>query len=244
MTDDDPSVRELISAYVQVQTPSAAAVDHAWRTLDARVRAGDGPTLAGAPKLAFGLRFAIVVGIAAVAAGSAVVVELLGASSGPPPGPMPTIFLRSIDLRPTSIVAEPPREPEVLPGAAIPTVTTATQPKTVASTPAPRRARTPAPEAPSLAAELELLRATRTALRGGEAQRALDLAGRHRRRYPRSAFAEERSATEVMALCVLGRVDAAKSKAAGFRRLYPGSSFEAGLVASCDEAATASKIDR
>jgi len=47
-----------------------------------------------------------------------------------------------------------------------------------------------------------------------------------------------------MALCVLGRVDAAKSKAAGFRRLYPGSSFEAGLVASCDEAATASKIDR
>jgi hypothetical protein len=236
MTHDDPSLRALVAAYVQVQTPSPAAVDDAWCTLDARVRAGDVPTLDATPKPVFGLGLAVVVGVAVVAAAAAL--TLVDAPREALDEPMPVTL-----PRPTPDVADPPHvEAPPLPAAAAPTTMTTVPPaKPATSKRGPRRA--PAPEIPSLAAELELLRATRAALRGGNPQRALDLAGTHRRRYPESTFAEERSATEVMALCVLGRVDAAKAKAAGFRRLYPGSSFEAGLLASCDTEAKASNID-
>jgi hypothetical protein len=95
----------------------------------------------------------------------------------------------------------------------------------------PRRA-----EPPSLAAELDLLRRARAALRTKNPRLALTLSRRHRREYPDSTFAEERNATEVMALCALGHNDIARSKAAAFRRRYPRSTFNAGLMDACDGA--------
>ena len=92
-------------------------------------------------------------------------------------------------------------------------------------------------ESGSLAAELELLRAARQALRGGNATKALALLADHAKRYPKSAFVEERSATEVMALCKLGQAETARERARRFRAQFPHSSFEAGLIEACEDEA-------
>ncbi|MCI0637346.1 MAG: hypothetical protein L0206_26025 [Actinobacteria bacterium] len=91
----------------------------------------------------------------------------------------------------------------------------------------------PSSEPESLVAELALLREARQALRTGNPARALVLARRHARDYPHSSFAEERSATEVMALCASGQREVAEQRAASFRRMYPGSVFDVGLVEAC-----------
>ena len=87
----------------------------------------------------------------------------------------------------------------------------------------PIAASSPPPAEPALAesslkAELELLRQARSALRGGRAARALEIVLDHRREYPTSAVAEERDATEISALCALGRHDEAEAKAAAMER--------------------------
>jgi hypothetical protein len=80
------------------------------------------------------------------------------------------------------------------------------------------------------------MRTARSALRDGDPGRALELVHRHERRYRKSPFAEERGATEVMALCALGRAPEARDEAARFRRAFPGSAFEAGLFDDCEAA--------
>jgi hypothetical protein len=92
-------------------------------------------------------------------------------------------------------------------------------------------------ESNSLAAELELLRAARQALRSGNASKALALLADHAKRHPKSAFVEERSATEVMALCKLGQAEKARERARRFRAQFPHSSFEAGLIEACEDQA-------
>ncbi len=83
----------------------------------------------------------------------------------------------------------------------------------------------------SLGADLRLLKRARTALRGGDGTRALARVREHRETFPHSVLSEERDATEVMALCALGRVGDAEKKAAQYRRRFPGSDRD--VLAEC-----------
>ncbi|MCH9682210.1 MAG: hypothetical protein K0V04_12300 [Deltaproteobacteria bacterium] len=87
------------------------------------------------------------------------------------------------------------------------------------------------PTPQSLAADLRLLQQARTALRGGHGVQALEHVRRHRQRHPESTFSEERDATEVMALCALGRTTQAKARAVEFQRRFPRSARD--VLAGC-----------
>jgi hypothetical protein len=97
--------------------------------------------------------------------------------------------------------------------------------------PAPASA-PPEPE-DSLAREVSLLRAARAALDGGDAQRALALLGRHAQLWPGGVLAEERLATQVLALCALGRVADARAAAQDLETVAPESPHLARVRASC-----------
>jgi len=146
-----------------------------------------------------------------------------------PPAPAPP-------SRPPTLQAEVPRS---APPPAPPTQTTTPRPrsrvdsktddsKTVDSKPVDSK-----PVA-SLAEELRLLREARTNLRAGRAAAALTQVSTHRKDYPSSALAEERDATEVMALCALGRTDAATRKATAYAQRFPDS--KRSLLTACDTA--------
>ena len=67
-----------------------------------------------------------------------------------------------------------------------------------------------------LAAELRLLTAARSALRSGDPELALRRLREHGASFPESTLAQERDATEVKALCALGRTDDARTRAAAY----------------------------
>jgi hypothetical protein len=90
------------------------------------------------------------------------------------------------------------------------------------------------PSTPSeVAAEVRLLAGAQTALRDGDAIRALGLLDEHARRFPKGALGEERDAVRIASLCALGRATEARDAADRFLRAAP-LSPHAGLVrASC-----------
>lgn len=122
-----------------------------------------------------------------------------------------------------------------------------TRPRSVNRPPAPRGelvapAVAPSPSAPSepepespkletrplagpptndLAAELALMRAAKQSLDQGNPQQALQQVREHARRFPDGTLQPERRATEVRALCALGRHDAAKQAAQAFAAAHP-----------------------
>jgi hypothetical protein len=76
--------------------------------------------------------------------------------------------------------------------------------------PPPATASAPAPvERSTLAEETRLLRAADRALRGGSADAAISLLDEHALRFPDGVLAPERSAERMVALCQLGKADAA-----------------------------------
>jgi hypothetical protein len=87
-----------------------------------------------------------------------------------------------------------------------------------------------APDGPS--AELALLRQLREARRAGQPERALEVAREHAKKYPQSERWAERETLRVLALCDLGRVDAARRSAAPLQYLWS-SPLRASLNASC-----------
>lgn len=97
--------------------------------------------------------------------------------------------------------------------------------------PKPRPRAAAAPPA-GLDEDLALMQAARTALRSGNPRRALELLGQHRRDFGASAFAPERDASEIAALCAAGRDAEARGRAADFERAHPDS--ERDLLAGCE----------
>jgi len=97
----------------------------------------------------------------------------------------------------------------------------------------------PAPAPPpvgpddSLAREVSLLRAARAALEGGHAEQALALLQQHAQAWPRGVLAEERLATQVFALCALGRVAEAGATARKLESAAPSSPHLARVRTSC-----------
>lgn len=99
--------------------------------------------------------------------------------------------------------------------------------------PAPERLASPVVTRDELDAEIRLLRAARAALESGAAERALAILDQHAEGYPRGTLAQERLATRALALCALGRVQAARTAVRELSRLSPSSPHLARLRASC-----------
>lgn len=141
-------------------------------------------------------------------------------------------------LRPASSAAiedRPPVAPVVAPLPAVePTAAPAAAERRIAKSPRAVMADepTPAPTDDGLAAELQLLQRARAALRSDHAEHALTLLRTHRRSHPDGALVEERDATEVMALCALGRGDEARRGALEYRRRFPDSDRD--VLSTCE----------
>jgi hypothetical protein len=90
--------------------------------------------------------------------------------------------------------------------------------------------------APSLDAEIALVRDARAALRGGDAGRSLAILDEHDRRFPGGALVEDCAAERVYALCALGDVGGARAAAARFLADHPYSPHAASVRASCGSA--------
>jgi len=85
----------------------------------------------------------------------------------------------------------------------------------------------------SLAQEISLLRAARTALEGGDPEGSLALLLRHARLWPNGVLSEERLATRVLALCALRRFSEARTTAHQLESLAPHSPHLTRVRASC-----------
>lgn len=90
----------------------------------------------------------------------------------------------------------------------------------------------PKPVEPQWVGEREAVEVIRIALLKKDAGAALDAVSKHRKRFPRGQFAEERDALEVQALAMAGRGDDAKAAAKRFAAKYPGSVFEDAVEAA------------
>jgi hypothetical protein len=84
-----------------------------------------------------------------------------------------------------------------------------------------------------VAAEVRLLDQAHTAMREGDAERALGLLEDHARRYPKGSLGEERDAARIAALCSLGRAAEAREATDGFLRAAPQSPQAGRIRASC-----------
>jgi hypothetical protein len=86
-----------------------------------------------------------------------------------------------------------------------------------------------------LKAETEALRAAQSALRGGDAARALALLDDQQARYRPGLLQQERAAARVMALCQAGRATEARTAAVRFESDFPRSPLVARVRTSCRE---------
>ena len=111
---------------------------------------------------------------------------------------------------------------------------TSADPLMIAPPPAAPVTPPPAAEAvDSLAEEVRLLRDAHAALDRDEPARALGSLDAHASRFPRGTLYEERLATRVLALCALGRIDAARLAAQELERAAPRSPHLGRVRASC-----------
>jgi hypothetical protein len=96
----------------------------------------------------------------------------------------------------------------------------------------------PSNGAATLDAELALVRRARAALNDGRPEEALAALDEHASRFPSGVLAEDRAAQRVLALCALGRPDAAREEGQRFFLDYPRSPHVAAIRSSCAFAAS------
>lgn len=130
-----------------------------------------------------------------------------------------------------SVIAKDERAPDVAP-IVVPEAPTKGRRVVEAPAAAARAAAGPTP-ASSLSAETALLESARAALGRGDASTALALLEDHEREFPSGALVEERLASEVFALCGLGRRADAARVAADLLQRAPGSPLRARVLESC-----------
>ena len=126
-------------------------------------------------------------------------------------------------ILPASPATTPEKPSGLRAGSHTPTVPAATAPVHVAG---------------DVAAEVRLLGEAHTAMRGGDAARALVLLDEHARRYPKGALGEERDAARISALCALGRTSEARDATERFLRAAPLSPHAGPVRASCGSPGT------
>lgn len=256
----DPALRAYVDAFIEETAVSEVSTGAALSELSAKVEsatsAGSTSTRTGVgsvAKIAAAVAIAGVVGVLlwpgpdpAAPADRAEPGRSAGDEETPTPQPIERSSANAGDGH-SAAAPSPPRTPQP-PAPAKPM--TSPEPEAETEKPEPsvrpsaRRHPHPEPERSAfepevgqsndLAAELELMRAARSALRSGSTDRALSLLHEHARTYPDSAFAEERKATEIMALCTRGDTAKAEAMAQRFRQAFPDSAFDAGLLEACD----------
>jgi hypothetical protein len=91
----------------------------------------------------------------------------------------------------------------------------------------------PSEGAASLALETQLLREAQASLDHGDPDGALARVHQHELRFPRGTLVEERLVLRVLALCALGRTEAARAAARQVQQSAPDSPHLAGLRSSC-----------
>jgi len=91
---------------------------------------------------------------------------------------------------------------------------------------------TPKPES-SLAIELAMLQRARRALNADNGRLALGLVQELDERFPKGVLLEERSATRILSLCMLGRTEEARGFGRRFQERYPGSVYAERVRGSC-----------
>lgn len=97
------------------------------------------------------------------------------------------------------------------------------------------RSRPARPAAPQLGDEVELLaRAHKLASRPHGAARAIALLEDHERRFPSSAFEQERRSSRVVALCQLGRGADARAEADRLRQRFPSATIDDAAFSRCE----------
>lgn len=138
------------------------------------------------------------------------------------------------------VVAPAPAEGQAV-GSVAPAVPPAIeQPRTPASSPTtrPSRARDDVEAQPAahstLRAERELLAQSREALAAGELDRALEIASRHRERFPKGALAPELAAVAAVARC-RGPASRGTSELAEFDAAHRGSPLRAVVREACEK---------
>ena len=122
----------------------------------------------------------------------------------------------------TAVPGPEPKQPDVLPRHAPPAMST--PPSEV-----------PSPTKASIARELELIAAVRRALINGHAGSALVALNCHAEEFPNGALVEEATASRVVALCALGRVEEGQHWLAEFRSRYPSSPQLKRVQSACPE---------
>jgi hypothetical protein len=85
----------------------------------------------------------------------------------------------------------------------------------------------------SLAIELAMLQRARRALNADNGRLALGLVQELDERFPRGVLLEERSATRILSLCMLGRTEEARGFGRRFQERYPGSVYAERVRGSC-----------
>jgi len=92
----------------------------------------------------------------------------------------------------------------------------------------------PASSSATLEREVAALRAVRTALRDGDAARALAALAGYAQEFPEGALSEEADVLRVEALCALNRRDEATHAAASFLERHPQSLHAARVARGCE----------
>ncbi len=137
---------------------------------------------------------------------------------------------------------EPPAEPSLAAASPQPVATPIARVQT--STPAPSKAAPRAPvveePSPTVAPAIDddgtsLLLEARTALKQGDAAKALELVATHARRFPKSKLFDLRGVIEVDALCMSGRREAARERAQRLAARDPDSTAAKRVRDACED---------
>jgi hypothetical protein len=253
MKELSTSARDYLDALRTVDAPPAEASTRVWDAVSTRAASGElGPELPAEPSglagagatasttsikaIALGVLVGAGVAIAAAAAvlgdGSPAVVAatpgLVGLAVLPHPEPSAPVPSDVMPVADEAVV-------EIAEAIAAPSVEPALRAARVRTSPRTVTARTPEAKetADPVAEEVALLAEARSALGAGEASRAIGVLARHRKRFPEGLLARERDVSWITALCVLGRVEEARTKAKSFLRAHGSSPHAAKVRASC-----------
>jgi hypothetical protein len=261
MTDLSPEAQELLRHARKAFSPSESRLQAVRSALRAEIAASPAPISSasssgglGVPSLgaagwSTGHGVLAAVAIGAIGAGALTLWVSAPRTSSTPAANTEALVHSSPAIAPMAEQAEehgepsPPPAADPWPSQASP-VAPAASPRDRASERAPvvapgsARARTKSEPAStavtdSLAEEVRMLHAARSALDRGEAAHALRLLDAHRARFRHGTLQEERLATRVQALCALGLVDRARAAAQELERVAPRSPHLARARTSC-----------
>lgn len=263
MSGLDPNAHAALQALGAARTPDATAVDRAWQQLQARIVDGPPPIAIDPTPVPRRRAVLVVAGLAVIAAAALLLawspwraaVERNAAVEVAPYASEPTA--PAIAVSPATPAASPSAAPSdgpsatdapsvpseiVEPASAEPTVLPSRVDRAPRRRVVPRVSEAPpavevetTPKTTTLAAEMKLLAQANAATRGGDAAAALAKLEAHRREFPDGQLAPEREVARAIALCELGRREAARAVVDAFVRAHAGSPLRAKAEGVCRE---------